>query len=276
MNRSQKSKNQFDRFYSEGEVLYAEKTKLKSRNKSIVKTFTVFFALLIACLLLYFASRALFGVKEFKVEGNSYYTSEKIIEACGIDNGQFMFSFSALDIETKIKQKCPYVKEVTLKRNYPSAIHIEVEEYTAQFYTVAVDKYIIVSPSLKVLEVAEEKSNSGELIYLELPEISVAIEGREFSFKEENSTDYILKTVNSLSEYTASYKITKISLTESYSIKLYCGEGYEVLLGKPEEMELKLETLSLILASDKLSGIEYARIDMTNPKQASFVPIEKE
>lgn len=277
MNGSQNNNRQpSDKLYVDGETLYAEKSHLKKRNKSLVRVVSIVFALLIALLLLYFAARALFRVNEFSVEGSSHYTSEQIIEACGIDKGRFMFTFSASDVERQIEKKCPYVKEVSVSRDYPSTLNISVVEYEARYYTTEVGKYVVISPELKVLEVTDSKTWAGELIYLELPDISVAVEGRMLELEGDGSSDYIAEFIKALPEYTAEQRITKATLRESYSIKLYCGEGYEVLLGKSDEMPLKLRTLSKVLSSDKLKEHLYARIDVTDPKEPSFVPIDVE
>ncbi len=277
MNRSQNNRPTSPKQeYGDGEVLYAEKAFLKKKNKSFARMAVVIFALVIAFFLLFFAAKALFKVNKFTVEGNYHYTSEQITQACGIDLGRFMFSFAASDVEESIMQKCPYIEKVTISRDYPSTVKIYVEEIDAQYYTTAVGKNIVISPELKVLEVSEAYKWSDELIYLELPPVSVAIEGHTLSFASEDSTEYILKLIEALPEYESEYKITRVYLKESYSIKLYCGFGYEVLLGKADDMSLKLRTLSKILSSDKLKEHEGAKIDMTNPKEPSFVPKDVE
>ncbi len=277
MNRSQNNRPKpKERAYSDGETLYSEKALKNKRNKRFVRFITVCFALVIATVLLFFAAKALFKVESFNVEGNSYYTAEQISEACGIDKGRFMFGFSAFDVEQRIERKCPYIEEVKVVRDYPSTVNIYVKELSACYYTSVVGKYIVISSELKVLEVSDENKYTDSLIFFELPHISVAIEGQSIEFSATEKVDYILEFIKALSEYSSEYKITRADLRESHSIKLYCGEGYEVQLGKSDEMQLKLRTLSSILASDKLKSHKYAKIDMTDPKEPSFVPIDVE
>ncbi len=271
MNRSQNNGHS-NIHRSEEKYLYAEKTIFNKRKKSYVRIAVVIFALIIALLLLYFAARALFRVDGYTVEGNYRYTSDEIIHACGIDRGRFMFTFSASDVEAHIEKECPYVKKAILTRDYPSNLNIYIEEHTPQYYTCAVGKYIVFSSELKVLEVSDENSWDS-LIYFELPQISVALEGEVIELSASINIEYITEFISALSKYDSDREIKRVSLTESYSIKLYCGEGYEVLLGKSSEMELKLNTLSKMLDSDRLKENPRAKIDLTNPKEPSFVPI---
>lgn len=278
MNRSQNnhhiSKSSIDNF-GDGK-LYAEKALRKRRNKVLFRLSVVFLVLFLALILLYFAARTFFKVENFIINGNTQYTDEQIINACGIEQGDFMFTFASSDVERRIAKKCPYVDKVVMRREYPSSLIIEISEISAEYVTYAADKYIVFSKDLKVLEVSDDNRWEESSILFELPPISVAIEGKELIFAQNDKTEYITDFIKALEFYDSEYKIKKAVLTESYSIKFYCGDNHEVRLGKSDELDVKMRTLSKLLKSDKITQTDAARIDVSNPKEPSFVPINVE
>lgn len=278
MNRSQNNRrpsgSNADHF--DEETLYAEKLLLKKRQKGLFRTSIIFFVLVIAIILLYFAARALFRVDSFTISGNTRYSDEQIIEACGIEYGTFMFSFASSDVEQRLAMKCPYVEKAVMRREYPSALIIDVSETSAQFVTKAADKYIAFSKDLKVLEVADDNKWGDATIAFELPQISIAIEGKPLVFSSEEKIGHITDFIKALEFYDSEYELNKVDLTESYSIKMYCGDRYELLLGKSEELDVKMRTVSKLLRSETITQSDGARIDVSNPKEPSFLPIDVE
>ena len=231
---------------------------------------------LITLLVIFLLMNAIFKVESVVVTGNDFYPVESIVEASGVKYGSFFFSFSASEAENAILRRCPYVEKASIHREYPDTVVIEVTEYKARYLTHQADKYIVFSPELKVLEVSSENKWNGQAIMFELPAISVAIEGRDIVFTSESKTDYITEFIRSLGNYTSDKTIGVVDLRESHNLKMVCGVGYEIHFGKSAELDVKMRTLSKLLASERIKETLYARIDMTNPKEPSFVPIKQD
>lgn len=278
MNRSLNNRRQSgdgSDYTGEG-ILYAENALRKKRQKGFFRFSIIFIALLIALILLFFAARALFKVENYIISGNTKYTEEQIIDACGIERGTFMFTFAGSDVEKRIAKKCPYVDKVTMKREYPSSLVIEIAEISSVFVTHEADKYIAFSNNLKVLEVSDENGWGEDVVFIDLPQISVAIEGKPLTFLQDEKTEHIVPFIEALEFYYSEYRIKKADLTQSYDIVLYCGEGHEVHFGKSDELNVKMKTLSKMLKSDRIAQTQAAKIDVSNPKEPSFVPINVE
>ena len=233
-----------DPFYGE-DTLYAEKSLLKKRRQGFLRVFGVVFALIIALLLLYFAARMFFKVESFEVNGNEKYTDEQIISLCGIESGDFMFSFGKTEVKNNIYHGCPYIEEISIKRVYPSSVVIDVRETQAQYAMYDMGKYIVFSSELKVLE-----------------------------FKSPEKKEYITEFIKALGELETEMKINTVTLSDSFSIKMLCGGAYRVLFGKADELSVKMHTLTRVMQSDTIKKSAAASIDMSDPKEPRVVPYD--
>ena len=262
-----------DPFYGE-DTLYAEKSLLKKRRQGFLRVFGVVFALIIALLLLYFAARMFFKVESFEVNGNEKYTDEQIISLCGIESGDFMFSFGKTEVKNNIYHGCPYIEEISIKRVYPSSVVIDVRETQAQYAMYDMGKYIVFSSELKVLEVSEENKWDDSLIIFELPKIERALEGYLLEFKSPEKKEYITEFIKALGELETEMKINTVTLSDSFSIKMLCGGAYRVLFGKADELSVKMHTLTRVMQSETIKKSAAASIDMSDPKEPRVVPYD--
>ena len=64
-----------------------------------------------------------FNVTSVNVIGRSIYSSEDIIFASGIVNGDNLFRLSADDIEARIVKSLPYIKEAEIIKSFPNSVH---------------------------------------------------------------------------------------------------------------------------------------------------------
>ena len=255
------------------DTLVAERAVLKRRKSSYLQIFGISLALVIALVLLYGASRLIFKVDRIEVLGNERYLADDIIEKSGIEIGGFMFSFASSDIEKKIAMQLPYIESVSMKRQYPSTVVLSVSEIGPRYATVILQKQIIFSSDLKVLEVSDHTDDREDLIFIKIPAVRSAIEGHKIDFYDIENTKYITDFILSVSELGGGVKVNFADLTDSFSLKMKCNDNYEVQLGKADELNIKMRTLAKVLNSDKLNGVEGASIDMSDPKEPSFVPI---
>ena len=255
--------------------MYEERTALRHKNYSILRVFLLTVGFVIAILLLYFGARVFFKVGSISVSGNARYTSEQIINSVDVEYGDFMFSFPSSSLISDIKEKLPYVSRVEIERVYPSQLNITVWEYEPEYICIQNNKYIIVSPELKVLEVSDTNKWEGQAVIVELPEVSRAIEGEKIAFFNIEKTEYISGFINNLSEFKKDVKIDKIFLTDYFNIKMLCEGKCMVSFGKFDSIELKLRTLIKVLESNTIVDSASAAIDISNPKEPRVIPYDR-
>ncbi|MBO4453381.1 MAG: FtsQ-type POTRA domain-containing protein, partial [Clostridia bacterium] len=91
-------------------------------------------------------------VDTITVTGNTKYTEEEIVGLVPVEMGDNIFFFDADKTAEKIECTLPFVGEVTIKRDLPSTVAVEIIEEQPCFATgIAGDTYIL-SSDLKVLE----------------------------------------------------------------------------------------------------------------------------
>ena len=106
-----------------------------------------------------------FRVERVSVSGNSRYTQEEIISAAGIRLGDNLFRLNKNQISRQIRQKLPYVEALSIWRQLPNAIVLELNECQAAAQVVVPDPARVAQlqaerlkkdPDAKPLQTAQE------------------------------------------------------------------------------------------------------------------------
>lgn len=128
-----------------------EERAIKRRRRKI-KFWVKFLIFLIICGSLAFALKApLFEVKNYQVEGNSYYTDEEILIMGNCRTGGNIFIGTDLkDIRTRLGQDA-YMADVKVSRTLPDTITIELDERHQIGAVVYGSKYVVVDHEGTVL-----------------------------------------------------------------------------------------------------------------------------
>lgn len=72
-----------------------------------------------------------FQLEQVVVSGNSRYTAQEIQEASGLRTGDNLFRMNKNKVASDIREKLPYVEELSIVRHLPSTILITVKEWDA-------------------------------------------------------------------------------------------------------------------------------------------------
>lgn len=108
--------------------------------------------LLIAGSIITLCLTVIFNVSYISVEGNSKYSEEELIKACGIQMGSNLFRTDTSWPEQYLKENFPYLEEVKVEKVLPSGIHITVKESTAAGKVIIGNETLIVSSDGRILE----------------------------------------------------------------------------------------------------------------------------
>jgi len=188
-----------------------EQRKRKT-NRRLVLLISVFF-LLIICVI-YFQS-PLSHVGKISVKGNLSLTKKEIIEKSGISSQTNIWNMKNEDIEKKLLQ-LSQIKSVTIKKNLPNKVNIEIKEYK-QIATLATGTSF--SPVLENGVVLRNNSIKA----LNGPILTNFQKGKYLKHMAEQLQQLPSEITNSISEIH--YDPNK---TDSYHILLFMNDGYEV------------------------------------------------
>ena len=118
------------------------------RKKRKIKFFIKLGIFLLLCGLIVFLLKSpLFDVKEFTVEGNSYYTDDEILVMGNCKTGGNIFiGTDVRDIKSRL-EKDAYMASVKVKRILPDTIKIQLDERRQVAAIVYGEKYVVVDGS---------------------------------------------------------------------------------------------------------------------------------
>ncbi|MBQ8235525.1 MAG: FtsQ-type POTRA domain-containing protein [Clostridia bacterium] len=205
---------------------------------------------IILAVLGFFAVKVLFTVESLQCESTEFYDSGEILEVSGIKEGDSMFLIREEQVKKALLKKFPMLCDVTIRKEYPNTLIILPEEEKPLFFFIAdipENEYVVVSESLKVLEMFPDEESMNELFptlyYLEMPELSYAVSGKKLVFSSAGDADYLPGFINLLDASDLSGEIVKIDVSSRFNIRVYCQreqESYIILFGNKKELSEKL------------------------------------
>ena len=95
-----------------------------------------------------------FRVDAVVVEGNSRYTTQEIVAATGIEQGENMFLLNKFEIIDQLEEELTYLDTVVIRRSLPSTIKITVTECSvaATVWDEGTQEWWLMSAGGKLLE----------------------------------------------------------------------------------------------------------------------------
>lgn len=123
----------------------------------------IFLVLLLGVLLWYVFSSAS-DVKEINYEGNSLVTETELEERIGFSTGDKMFSISAGKAEENV-ELLPVIEEVSVERDWPNNVTVNVKEYKAIAYINSEDLYFPVLENSRIQRGYPSAPRNAPIIY---------------------------------------------------------------------------------------------------------------
>ena len=216
--------------------------------------------------------RLLFVVSDVRGEGSSAYSSEDIVRASGVMEGDHLYSFRSSVASSLITHRLPQIKEVDVERKIPSTIVFNVTEEPCRYYADFYGEYRAISSSLRVMfSLSAEEAAERGLVLLKLPAVQKAVAGDRAEFATLKNDGYIYDIAEAVASSPLSERIGIIDLRSKYDIKLVCDNKYLMTLGDSENAETKLRIAASVLEDEMFNSDNKARIDLSDLSKTSVV-----
>ena len=224
------------------------------------------------------------------VAGNNKYSVAQIVDACGIKDGENLFSVSEARVSTCIIDRLPYVKQVRVGIKLPDTVKIEIEELEV-VYSVedSGGAWWLIRSDGRVIE----QTNSAEaqqytrLLGVKITEVVAgepAMAWQPESAEQEGETAPItvreterLLTACTILEYLEDNgiigELASVDVSNLGDIQLWYGEKYQILLGDTLELNYKIRTLRSTL--DQMGDYQSGVLDISFtmwPDQVGYTP----
>lgn len=245
----------------------AEFTRFRSQNARRKFILKLIMWLVVVVLLLAAAAAAcklFFSIETIVVDGTGYYSFKVVTEACGIKKGQIIFGVSEKKLNSILTERFAFISSVTVEKQYPSTIVIAIEEETPEFYFEMEGEYVLVTRSLKVLDIFEYEealtSRYPDVMQVSIPTVARALEAEQVGFALDSRSRHTDEVLTLLAESRLMEGITSIDLSDRFDITIGYEDRIEIHLGSATDFADKLDlALGMIMAySDEATGVLYA------------------
>lgn len=239
--------------------------KRKKRRIKFVVKLGVF--LLIAGAVVFLLKSPFFNVKNFRVEGNSYYTDEEILVMGNCKTGGNIFiGIDTGDIRSRL-EKDAYMSSVKVKRVLPDTVKIQLEERKQTAAIVYGEKYVVVDGNGVVLRKTGVMPEITVLKGLTISKLSV---GEKVETEEKVLLRQTLQMLSVMEKSNMYFKTIELSEGE---IKAHILDNL-ICQGTPENIMKAMEKDSLQLVVQELFDrkIERGTIKISGDRTVSFTP----
>ncbi len=247
---------------------HSSRVYFKARWKLLTFFVTASFVLLLTLYVLY---AYVFVVDFVEVSGNSRYTSEEILSACGINAGDKLYDLPVnLDeLENLLMKKFPYIEAVEVERFIPNRVVITVVEDAAEFVAEIYGEYALLSEDLRVLEISDVKPE-GNFVRIVLPEVKNAVEGELIEFKDD-MLNVASAAATAVCSETMRSGTTVLNISDRFGIWIGYEDRYKLMIGDINDIELKLTIAFEIMKNDIFSGGNKGTIYLDNTGSPSVI-----
>lgn len=226
---------------------------------------------LLICAALVLGMSVFFRVSKITVEGSTVYSDAEIIEASGIEEGDYLFFVNRFSAASRIFSKLPYIDEVTVTRQLPSRVTITVTESSAMAYVTGEAAIWVIDQNCKLLRTAEESELTGLIRVDGLTPLAPAV-GDVIAAGEADAAKvtYLAEILDQILTRGLADQVTLIDMSDAANPAFTYDGRFTVRLGSDENVEYKFGML--LSAVSQLTEQETGTIDLSIDKRAHFSP----
>lgn len=267
-------------------MVETQKIKKNKHDNTYGKLKVLMTILMALSVLIFVMFSPAFNITQIQVYGVSYYTPESIIDVIGLVDGINGFKqiggsidrFATLrygDVEDKIKDKLPYVKDVAVKFVLPDILRVHVTERLPSCVVEYLDVLLLVDDEGYVLESLKNTSdyNFPKIKGIDLTGFSI---GQKLFMKKPQQFENIVELISiikstDINELSLFDKITFYEVNTQGEFILFFDSRILVNLGKMVKMDYKINMLREILLKN-IGTDEKGLLDFSIGNNPVFTP----
>lgn len=253
----------------------AYKRMRRQKRRQLLFYIFAFLAAVIVAIVL--CLTVLFQITSIDVSGTTRYKASDIIDISGLHKGENLFLADTNGAEQKIQANFPYLSEVKVSRRLPARITIAVEDATIACVADWNGKYLLLDPTGKVLEVADQAS--GDVPVCEGLKVKSATVGKAVVLSDQSQLTLFSQVAQAVKDSGLS-TTTSIDISDPYELKVICknkvGNQMTLKLGNANYLSKKLRFAKATL-DQKLSDSQAGTFDLslvTQEKSLTFFSLD--
>ncbi len=242
--------------YSNAELVNNDSfLKLRTKNKRKEIRRRIFYFAVGACLIALVTLVCIvvfFGLKKTEIRGNSRYTEEQILEACGFSSADNLFGIDLKKAKEDIIKKCPYISNVKFQRVLPSTLVITVTEDAPSYCAEIYGDFFLLSADLRIISKHDIYEDIEVLdmpvIYLKLPQVERAVSGERIVFDKSSNYGHLIDFLKKLREHEIYQRTNCIDASDRYHLVLYTdGSRYKIDIGTSDSLDTKIKFVKKVI-----------------------------
>lgn len=201
-------------------------------------------AFLALCLALVFAMSIFFRVSRIEVRGNAYYSSDEIISASGIEEGDNLFFINQFSVMSRLFSRLPYVESASVTRYLPNRVIIDISESQALAYIELDGQYWAIDRSCKLLAQASEGEAASLIRVSGITPVNPAVgETLTTGSSDAGKTEYLSEILDQIQQRGLTGSVTRIDMSDAANPKFDYTERFTVELGPQGDTEYQFGKL---------------------------------
>lgn len=211
----------------------------------------------------------LFNISKFEVVGDTSYSDEEIIAACGIENGDNLLRINIDRAEESVVSDLVYIDSAKISRGFPNRLAISVEPAKPVLSFASGSSYYIISERGRLLDIDREPADCPVVKgYYPPPNSDI---GAQLEDDEDGRIALALKMMSYMRDYGLSGDC-EINLTDTLNILMTYDDRVEIELGASTQLEDKFYHAGLLL-KDEITAAERCTLILSNPDRVVKRPI---
>lgn len=186
-----------------------------------------------------------FKIDEIEVEGHTRYSETDIIRASQIQTGDNLLLYNTSPAADNIKEAFSYIETVEINKQLFNKIIIHVTEATPTSIVESDGKYIVLSKSGKIVEIANKKNyNVPTVMGAKLKNVKLCA---QVQYKDKNLKKYLDKILAAIADNQLKDEIITVDISNTSEITLVKKNGFKVVIGNFENVDYKIKTAAYIM-----------------------------
>lgn len=209
----------------------------------------------------------LFNIQKIEVTGDAkMYSAEEIAAATGISAGDNMVRLNLEAAEEKALTSLLYVEDITITRQFPDTLQINVQKCTPTYNVVYEHGTLIVSEYGKILENSMDRQEGLVTILGYVPYEPSA--GTWMTSEDQQDIRIMEAFMNIISNAELEVPIVSVDMTEAHSVIVNFDNRIEFDMGKADDIDYKITFAQHIISRQPADKEGYLTMIGTN--QCSF------
>ena len=228
--------------------------------------YTLYFilaAIVIGIVMAILSNTVLFKCGSIEVTGVSRYSADEIIAASGVKTGENLLHIDAKKAEDSVMNAFAFVDKVSVKKNYPTKIVIEITEAQNWFALNQDGKTVVISRGGRVLG----NISADGLVVVKGFEAESLETGSQLSSTVDVKNKIIMEIFDT-AEKVGLANVTEIDLTDRFSIKITVDNRIILNIGSSVQLESKLR-VGQALIEKEIAADERVSVLLTNPEKVA-------